>query len=115
MNLLPLTIAQAGSTCPTSGSPFSPFIMMALLFGAFYFMMIRPQRRRDKERKAMIANVKVDDRVLLTSGILGKICSVNDTSLLVQVADKTKIEVIKAAVSQVLEQGEVPGEIEPSK
>ena len=118
MNLQLFTIAQAEAPAcpiPAKGSPLQFPIMMALLFGVMYFMMIRPQRRRDKARKAMIANVKAGDRVLLTSGILGNVRNVNDTSLVIQIAEKTKIEVVKAAISQVLEQGETPSEIEPAK
>ena len=61
MNLLPLTIAQAAPAAAPAGSPFQFPIMMVLLFGVMYFMMIRPQRRRDKERKAMIAAVKTGE------------------------------------------------------
>jgi preprotein translocase subunit YajC len=115
MSLLPFTIAQAAPAAAPSGSPLQFPIMMVLLFGVMYFMMIRPQRRRDKARKAMIANVKSGDRVLLTSGILGDVRNVNESSLIVQVAEKTKIEVVKAAVSQILEKGETPSEFEPAK
>lgn len=115
MNLLPFTIAQADAGGAAQGSPFGMFGMMAILFGIMYFMMIRPQRRRDKVRKEMIANVKAGDRVLLTSGILGEVRTVNETSMMVQIAEKTKIEVVKAAVSQVLDKGETPSEIEPAK
>ena len=118
MNLLPLIIAQADAPAcpvPAKGSPLQFPIMMALLFGVMYFMMIRPQRRRDKERKAMIANVKTGDRVLLTSGILGHVRKVSETSLVIEIAEKTRIEVVKAAISQVLEQGETPSEIELKK
>ncbi len=117
MNLLFFTIAQAAPACSTSAksSPLQFPIMMALLFGVMYFMMIRPQRRRDKERKEMIANVKAGDRVLLTSGILGQVNNVNETSLIIQIAEKTKIEVVKASISQVLEKDENPSEIELTK
>ena len=116
MNLLPLIIAQAEAPVGASkGSPLQLPIMMAILFAIMYFMMIRPQKRRDKERKAMIANVKTGDRVLLTSGILGRVSNVNETSLIIQIAEKTKIEVVKAAISQVLDKDETPTEIEPAK
>ncbi len=117
MNLLPFTIAQAAAPAGGAGggSQFQFIGMMALLFGVMYFMMIRPQRRRDKERKAMIANVKKGDRVLLTSGILGQIVEVKDQALMVRIAENTKIEVVKAAISQVLEKGETPSEFEPAK
>jgi preprotein translocase subunit YajC len=115
MNLLPFTIAQAAPAAAPQGSPLQFPIMMLLLFGVMYFMMIRPQRRRDKARKEMISSVKTGDRVLLTSGILGEVRTVSETSLMVQIAEKTKVEVVKSAVSQVLEKGETPSEIEPAK
>jgi preprotein translocase subunit YajC len=115
MNLLPFTIAQAAPAAAPQGSPFGMFGMMAIVFAIMYFMMIRPQKRREKARKEMIANVKAGDRVLLTSGILGQVRTITETSIMVQIAEKTKVEVIKAAISQVLEQGETPSEIEPAK
>ena len=116
MNLLPLIIAEADAApAGGGGSPLQFPIMMAILFGIMYFMMIRPQKRRDKERKAMIANVKTGDRVLLTSGILGQVRNVNETSLIIQIAEQTKIEVVKAAISQILDKGEMPAEFEPAK
>ena len=114
--LLPVLIAQAEAPAgQPQSSPFGMFGMMAILFAIMYFMMIRPQRRREKERKAMIAAVKTGDRVLLTSGILGHIRNVKENSLIVQIADNTKVEVVKAAVSQVLAKDETPSEIEPAK
>jgi len=77
----------------------------------FYVVMIRPQRRREKERRTLIAAVKSGDRVLLTSGIIGEIAGVKDKTLIVLIAEKTKIEVLKSAISQVLdEKGELPSE-----
>jgi preprotein translocase subunit YajC len=84
---------------------------MVFMVAIFYFVMIRPQRRREKERKALIEAVKSGDRVLLTSGIIGEIASVKDKTLIVSIAEKTKIEVLKSAVAQVLdEKGELPSE-----
>ena len=117
MNLMPLIIAQAETPAGGSGggSPLQFPIMMALLFAIMYFMMIRPQKRRDKERKEMISNVKKGDRVLLTSGIFAEIINVKEQSLIVRIADNTKIEIVKAAISQVVPQGETPAEIEPAR
>ena len=114
MNLLLSTIAEA-APCPTGGSPLSMPIMLVIGFGLMYFMMIRPQKRREKERRAMIDRVKAGDRVLLTSGILGQVSRVTDTSLIIQIAEKTKIEVVKASISQVLNEGDIPSEIESVK
>jgi len=116
MNLLiPFTIAQA---CPAPAAAASPFqfpIMMVILFAIMYFMMIRPQRRREKERKAMIASVKSGADVLLTSGIIGQVVNVKESTLIVRIADNTKVEVVRSAISQIMEKGEVPSDIEPSK
>ncbi len=113
MNLLPLTIAQADAA--PAASPLQFPIMMVILFGIMYFMMIRPQRRREKERKEMINSVKSGNRVLLTSGILGDIIEVKENTLIVRIAESTKVEIVRAAISQVLENGETPSEIEPAK
>jgi len=112
--LLPLTIAQA-CPAPSTASPFQFPIMMVILFAIMYFMMIRPQRRREKERKEMIASVKSGASVLLTSGILGQVINVKESTLVIRIGDNTKVEVIRSAISQILEEGEIPSEIEPSK
>lgn len=116
MLLLPLTIAEAApATAPSGGSQFQFMGMMAILFAIMYFMMIRPQKRREKERKEMINSVKSGARVLLTSGIIGEVIEVKETTLTVRIAENTKVEVVRAAISQILEKGETPSEIEASK
>jgi len=99
---------QSGQTSPgfTIG-------WMVFMVAIFYFVMIRPQRRREKERKAMVESVKSGVRVLLTSGIIGEIASVKEKTLIVRIAENTKIEVLKSAVSQVLvEKGDLPSEVQ---
>jgi preprotein translocase subunit YajC len=113
MNLLPLTIAEAAPAAPV-GSPLQFPIMMVILFAIMYFMMIRPQRRREKERKEMIASVKSGARVLLTSGIIGQVTNVKEQTLVIRIAENTKVEVVRAAISQILEKDETPSEIEPA-
>ena len=112
--LLPLTIAEA-APAGAAGSPFQFPIMMVILFAIMYFMMIRPQRRREKARKEMIANVKSGSRVLLTSGIIGQIMNVKEQTLVVRIAENTKIEVVRSAITQILEKDEIPTDIEPTK
>lgn len=84
---------------------------LVFMVAIFYFVMIRPQQRREKERKAMISAVKTGSRVLLTSGIIGEISNVKEKTLMVRIADKTQIEVVKSAISQVIEKGEEPKEL----
>ena len=97
---------EAGQTSP--GFTIGWLVFMVAIF---YFVMIRPQRRREKERKALVEAVKSGNRVLLTSGIIGEVANVREKTLIVTIAEKTKIEVLKSAVSQVLdEKGALPSD-----
>jgi len=100
--------AAEGQPAPGGGFTIGWLVFMVAIF---YFVMIRPQRRREKERKAMISAVKTGERVLLTSGILGEISNVKEKTVIVQIAEKTKIEVLKSAVSQIIEKGDDVEEI----
>jgi preprotein translocase subunit YajC len=114
MNVLLSTLAEA--SCSTSGgSPFGMPVVLLIVFGLMFFMTSRSQKRRTKERQEMINRVKAGDRVLLTSGILGQVNRVSDNTLIIQIGEKTKVEVVKAAISQVLNEGDIPSEIEPAK
>lgn len=83
-------------------------VMMALMMGVFYMILIRPQRRRDQERKAMLADIKTGDRVLFSGGIIGTVANVKDKAFMIRIADKVKIEVSRGAVTHILPKGEDP-------
>lgn len=85
---------------------------MVIIFALFYFMMIRPQMKREKERKKLIENIKMGDRVMFCGGMLGVVATVKDQTFVVKIADNVKIEVARGAVVRVLEKDEAPGEIE---
>jgi preprotein translocase subunit YajC len=75
------------------------FLPIFLIFGVFYFLLIVPQRKRQKELQETIANLKAGDRVVTTGGIIGTITAVRETSLLLRSADKSIIEVARSAVA----------------
>ena len=106
MIIVPMITANA-SQSPT-GSPFQFPVMMILLFAIMYVMMIRPQKRREKERKEMLSKVKSGEKVLLTSGIIGHVTNVKEHTIIIRIADNTKIEKVRAAVSQILKDDEIP-------
>lgn len=95
---------------PGSSMQFFPF--MIIMFGILYFMLIRPQQRKDKERREMIKNVKTGDRIVFAGGILGSVVNVKDKEniLVVKIADNVKIDISRGAVARVLEKGEAVGE-----
>lgn len=112
LNTIAMAPAAGANGQAGQASPVFTVGWMVFMVAIFYFVMIRPQRRREKERKALIESVKSGQRVLLTSGILGEIAAVKEKTLLVLIAEKTKIEVIKSAVAQVIEEkGDLPSDI----
>ena len=74
-----------------------PFIVG--MFVIMYFLMIRPERKKQAEAAALLSSLKKGDEVVLTSGIIAKILSVEDKTLMVEIADKTRVKILKQAVS----------------
>ena len=89
-----------------AGSIGGMLIPMALVFGLFYFMMIRPQQRKEKERLRMIAELRAGQKVVFAGGLIGTIVEARDATFLVEVAPKVSVEVARGAVSRVLKDGE---------
>ena len=73
-----------------------PFL---LIFGVFYFLIIMPQRKRQQQLQAMISALKAGDRIITSGGIIATVTSVRETSLIVRSADKTMLEISRAAVT----------------
>jgi len=85
-------------------------ITFALIIGIFYFLIIRPQKKKQKETQNMLAALKKGDKVATVGGIRGQVTAVKEQTVVLKVDDSTKIEFNKAAVSTVLEQKEAPVE-----
>jgi preprotein translocase subunit YajC len=69
------------------------FIFMAVLFAVFYFILIRPQQKRQKDQRQLLQNLKKGDKVITTGGLQGTIVSLSDTVVTVEIADKVKVKV----------------------
>ena len=96
--------APAGGGSGQNSSVFM-FVWLGLMVAMFYFMLIRPQKRREKERQELLNAVKTGDRVLFGGGILGVVANVKEKTLVVKIADGVKVEILRGAVSQVLDKG----------
>jgi preprotein translocase subunit YajC len=99
---------QSAPAAPTQGQPdflssLLPFVFMGVLF---YFLLIRPQQKRQKQHQQLLANLKTGDRVVTSSGIHGLISNVKETTFLLKVADNVKIEIDKSSISGVEKQSE---------
>lgn len=76
-----------------------PFV---LLIAFFYFLIIRPQKKRDKQQREMLASLKVGDKVTTIGGVIGKIQNIKDDVITIEVgADKTKITFERSAIRNV--------------
>lgn len=89
------------------GSPWSTVIMLVVFFAIFYFLLIRPQTKRAKEHKNMVASLTRGDEVVTTGGIVGKIVDIEDSFLTLEIANNVNIKIQKAAVGTVLPKGTV--------
>lgn len=85
------------------------FLPIILMFVVLYFLMIRPQMKRQKEQKAMIQALSKGDEVVTAGGMLGKIVKVNDNFVTLEIADNTEVVMQKSAVSTLLPKGSVKG------
>jgi preprotein translocase subunit YajC len=96
-------LAQTPAPGPQQGpAAWVQFLPMVLLFAAMYFLMIAPQRKKQKEHEKMLKSLESGDEVVTTGGIFGVITNVKEDRFVVRVADNTKIEVGKGFVQTVL-------------
>ena len=77
------------------------FLPILLIFAVFYFILIRPQQKRQRQLQETIASLKNGDRVITTGGIIGVITTVRETSFLIRSADKTILEIARSAVADI--------------
>ena len=91
---------------PQGGSAWVQFVPFVLVLGIFYFVILLPMKRKQQKIQAFLDSLKVGDRVITTGGIYGQVTRVGDQSVQLQVADKIRIEVAKAAIGGY--QGQAP-------
>ena len=92
----------AGGSQPNA---FVQLLPLVLIFVVFYFLLIRPQAKRAKEHKAMVAALAVGDEVVTSGGMLGKITETGDQFLTVEIADGVRVKVQRHTVGTVLPKG----------
>ena len=80
----------------------APLAIMALLFVSLYFFILRPQKKQEKETNDMRNNLKVGDEITTIGGIIGKVVSIKDETVMIETGhDRTKIRILKSAVRNV--------------
>ena len=99
-------LAQGAGGAPQS-SPWTNMLPIVLMFVIMYFLLIRPQRMRQKELEKLVSAVKVGDHVVLNGGEHGIITSVKDKTIMLKVADNVKIEYERSAIAGVSKKSDV--------
>ncbi len=97
--------AAGGAAGGAGGFGMMNIFFLVVLFGVFYFMLIRPQQKRMKEHKAMLGQLARGDEVVTNGGVAGRVDNIGEHFITVEVADKVKLKVQKQSITQVLPKG----------
>jgi preprotein translocase subunit YajC len=97
--------AQAAGGAAAAPNPIMSFLPLIILFGIFYFMLIRPQMKRAKEQRSMIAALAKGDEVLTSGGLLGRIDEIAEQFVVLEVSPGVTVKMQKQAISAVLPKG----------
>ena len=90
-------LGQAAPTPPT-GSPFGIFLPMVIMVIAMWFLVIAPQRKKQKKHQKMLSELKVGDKIITQGGIYGTIVSVKEDRYTVKVGEETRIQIMKSSI-----------------
>ena len=99
--------AATGGSDPMGLGGLGGMLPLVLMFVVLYFIMIRPQMKRQKEHKAMVEALAKGDEVVTSGGVLGKVAKLGDTFVSLEIADGVEIQIQRTAVVQVMPKGTV--------
>ena len=99
MTSIAYAMGQAGGAAGAPGGGLAPFIPMIIIFVIFYFLLIRPQQKKAKQLQEMINNLKKGDKVVTSGGIYGRIVSLDDNAVKLEIADKVHIKLNRGNIS----------------
>src|SRR5205809_8051239 len=110
--MLPTASVFALGASPDGGSPWLQLVPFVLVLGIFYFIILLPTKRKQQKVQAFLDALKVNDKVVTTGGIYGQITRLTDQRVQLQIADKVRIEVSRAAIGGYQDQ---PMVVEPTE
>ena len=104
-SMIRLMGAPPGGEPPSGPAAFMNFLPLVAIIGIFYFLIIRPQNKKQKETQKMLSALKKGDKIVTIGGIHGTIQTIRENSVIVRVDENTKMEFSRSAVSSVVSQG----------
>ena len=96
-----------GGGASGEGGGFGAFVPLILMFGIFYFLLIRPQQKKQKEHRGMIGNLKKGDRIVTSGGLHGRITGLTEAIVTLEIAEKVRVKVGRGNIAG-LAQSEAP-------
>lgn len=100
-------LAEGAAAAPAQGDPMTSLIFMVVIFAVFYFLLIRPQAKRAKEHKQLVAALAKGDEIVTSGGIYGKLSKVSDDYVEVDIAEGMTVKMQRQAVASVLPKGTI--------
>lgn len=98
-NNLAFAMGGAGGAGGAQNNPLQAFVPLILMFAIFYFLLIRPQQKKAKQHKEMLGNLKIGDRIVTNGGMYGTIVRMNDAKMIVEIADKVQVEMLRSTIA----------------
>ncbi len=108
MTSIAYAMGQAGGGGAQGAAGISGFIPLILMFVIFYFLLIRPQQKKNKEHREMINNLKKGDRIITTGGLYGRITGITENVLTVEIAEKVRVKVNRGNVAALAQSASGP-------
>lgn len=102
-----ISIAHAQTAGAAQAGGLMSFLPLIVIFGIFYFLMIRPQQKKQKELKNLINNLQKGDEVLTAGGIIGRIAGLDEQYIEIEISNNVKIKMQRSSVVNVLPKGSV--------
>ena len=100
-------MAQAGQAAQQQPSLIASLLPLVLIFALMYFLLIRPQSKRAKQHREMVANLSKGDEVVTNGGLLGRITALGETFITVELADGVEVKVQRQSVASVMPKGTI--------
>ncbi len=105
---LAYAMGSGGGGAGGQGGGFSAFIPLILMFAIFYFLLIRPQQKKAKQHKTLLASLKKGDKVVSTGGLHGMVTGLTDDVVTMEIAPKVRVKVSRGSIAGIMRRDEQP-------